>query len=117
MSESNPFNVLSELADKARSTAIELPPVQATQTHATGLGYNLLGQRFVSSMDDVSELLRVPPTTRIPGVKNFVLGVGNVRGRLMTVIDLAIFLDRRHPCHERSDGCWPLKMKRILSVL
>ena len=86
MSEANPFSTLNSLAERARTTAIELPPIQDTRTHANGLGFNLLGQRFVSSMDDVSELMRVPQTTRIPGVKNFVLGVGNVRGRLMTVI-------------------------------
>ena len=91
MSDTTPFNLLSRLAKKARDTAIELPAAQATQSHATGLGFNLLGQRFVASMDEVSELMRVPQATRVPGVKNFVLGVGNVRGRLMTVLDLALF--------------------------
>ena len=91
MSAMTAFGSLSQLADKARETAIELPSVQATQTHSTGLGFNLLGQRFVASMDEVSELMRVPPVTRVPGVKKFVVGVGNVRGRLMTVIDLALF--------------------------
>ncbi len=91
MSELASFSVLVDMAHKARATAIELPPVQSAQTHSTGLGYSLLGQRFVSSMDDVSELMRVPQVTRIPGVKNFVVGVSNVRGRLMSVIDLALF--------------------------
>jgi twitching motility protein PilI len=94
MSETSPFGMLNELAEKARSSAIELPSVQAAQTHTTGLGFDLLGQRFVASMDEVSELMRVPQVTRVPGVKNFVLGVGNVRGRLMTVIDLAMFFDQ-----------------------
>ncbi len=91
MSETSAFSLLTDLADKARLSAIELPPEQATQTHWTGLGFNLLGQRFVAPMDEVGELSRAPSATRVPGVKNFVLGVGNVRGRLMTVIDLAIF--------------------------
>ncbi|MBT4160683.1 MAG: purine-binding chemotaxis protein CheW [Gammaproteobacteria bacterium] len=108
MSESNPFSVLTELAERARTTAVDLPPVQDTQTHATGLGYNLLGQRFVSSMDDVGELMRVPQTTRIPGVKNFVLGVGNVRGRLMTVLDLALFFGQSSKT--------PRAQRRVLAV-
>lgn len=85
------YTVLVEMADRARQSAIELPPAQAAQTHETGLGFNLLDQRFVASMNEVNELMRVPQVTRIPGVKNFVVGVANVRGRLMTVIDLALF--------------------------
>lgn len=91
MSESSPFEMLSSLADEARLSAIELPPMQATQALATGLGFNLLGQRFVTSMQEISELMRVPSATRVPGVKSFVVGVGNVRGRLMAVVDLALF--------------------------
>ena len=91
MSELSPFEMLSSLADKARLSAIDLPSAQATQTLSTGLGFNLLGQRFVTSMKKTCELMRVPPATRVPGVKSFVIGVGNVRGRLMVVVDLALF--------------------------
>jgi twitching motility protein PilI len=91
MSELSPFEILSSLADKARLSAIDLPSAQATQTLWTGLGFNLLGQRFVTSMKETCELMRVPPATRVPGVKRFVIGVGNVRGRLMFVVDLALF--------------------------
>lgn len=108
MSEPTPFSILTNLAAKARAAAIELPPVQATQTHFTGLGFNLLGQRFVAPMDEVGELMSVPRTTRIPGVKNFVLGVGNVRGRLMSVMDLAIFFGQA--------SSLPRAQRRLLAV-
>ena len=91
MSEAAPFEVLSGLAERARSSALELPSVQAAQVHSTGIGFSLLGQRFMASMDQVSELMRVPQVTRVPGVKNFVMGVGNVRGRLLILVDLALF--------------------------
>jgi twitching motility protein PilI len=91
MSELSPFEMLSSLGDKARLSAIDLPSAQAIQTHSTGLGYNLLGQRFVTSMKEVSELMRVPTATRVPSVKNFVIGIGNVRGRLMILVDLVLF--------------------------
>ena len=68
MSEINPFSALAGLAQKARDTAIDLPPLQDRQAQATGLGFSLLDQRFVSSMDDVSELMRVPQVTRYAGV-------------------------------------------------
>jgi twitching motility protein PilI len=108
MSELTAYSMLSELAEKARNTAIELPSAKAAQALATGLGFNLLGQRFVASMEEVVELMRVPPATRVPGVKNFVLGVGNVRGRLMTVVDLALFFE------EPSE--LPKAQRRVLAV-
>lgn len=46
-------------------------------------------------MDEVAELMRVPSATRVPGVKNFVLGIANIRGRLMVIIDLAVFFGER----------------------
>ena len=75
MSEPSPFEMLSSLADEARLSAIDLPPAQATQTLATGLGFNLLGQRFVTSMKEISELMRVPPATRVPGAKSLLLAL------------------------------------------
>jgi len=108
MSEVNAFSTLADMAAKSRSTAIALPEIQSAQTHSTGLGFNLLGQRFVSSMKDVSELMRVPQVTRIPGVKNFVVGVSNVRGRLMTVIDLALFFGQA--------STLPRAQRRVLAI-
>lgn len=108
MSEATAFSVLANMAGKARAAAIALPEVESAQTHSTGLGFNLLGQRFVSSMEDVSELMRVPQVTRIPGVKNFVVGVSNVRGRLMTVIDLALFFGQA--------STLPRGQRRVLAI-
>lgn len=108
MSLSVAYNLLEEMADKARRLGLELPPEQSAQTHSTGLGFNLLGQRFVATMDDVGELMRVPQTTRVPGVKNFVLGVANVRGRLMTVLDLALLFGQA--------STLPRAQRRVLAV-
>ena len=105
---SEAFTLLNDIADKARGTAIEIPQVQTEQSHTTGLGFSLLGHRFVASMDEVSELMRVPQTTRVPGVKNFVLGVGNVRGRLMIVLDLALFFGEA--------SVLPRAQRRLLAV-
>ncbi len=108
MSEATAFSMLAGMAEKSRATAVALPEVESAQTHSTGLGFNLLGQRFVTSMEDVSELMRVPQVTRIPGVTNFVIGVSNVRGRLMTVIDLALFFGQA--------SSLPRAQRRVLAI-
>ena len=46
------------------------------------------GTRLVSKLGEVSELLKVPRLTALPSVKHWVMGIANVRGRLIPVIDL-----------------------------
>ena len=47
---------------------------------------------MVCGIDRVYESLPIPRITRVPGTKNFILGLANVRGNLMTVIDLGCYL-------------------------
>src|SRR5690606_32011485 len=49
-------------------------------------------ERYVAPMGDVNEILHVPRYTQIPGVKPFLMGASNVRGRLLPIFDLALFL-------------------------
>ena len=91
----NPFTQLVDLARRSENAARELPEKKATQTHWTGIGFNLLGHHFVVELDEVAELIRVPQFTGLPEVKPWVTGVANVRGRLLTILDLAIFFGQR----------------------
>lgn len=95
MSQQSPYETLVRLSQRSEAVYQELPARENAQTHWTGIGFSLLGQGFVVSMDEVAELMRVPHATRIPGVKNFVMGVANVRGRLMVIVDLALFFGER----------------------
>ncbi len=91
MSEVSPFSCLLEIAERSQQLALELPAKENAQTHWNGLGFSLMGHRFVAPMGEIAELMRVPQATRLPGVKHFVVGIANVRGRLMPILDLATF--------------------------
>lgn len=68
-----------------------------------GIGYRVGAREFVSSIDEISELLAVPLLTPVPGTQPWLLGVANVRGNLVPVIDFARFLfDERTTLSERS---------------
>lgn len=108
MTEAHPFKTLYAIAERSQKISVALPARENAQTHWNGLGFSLLGQRFVASMDEVGELLRVPQTTKVPGVKHFVVGVANVRGRLLVVIDLAAFFG------EASN--YPKAQRRVLAI-
>nr|WP_255774766.1 chemotaxis protein CheW [Microbulbifer zhoushanensis] len=80
-----------DIANRAKAQAAGLPGRQEVKPYWSGIGFSLLGHRFVAPMDEVVELLEVPPHTFIPGVQPWVRGVANVRGRLLPLFDLAMF--------------------------
>ncbi|MBQ74340.1 MAG: chemotaxis protein CheW [Gammaproteobacteria bacterium] len=108
MSDLTPFTSLLSLAVRSQEIAEELPSKENTQLHWAGLGFNLLGQRFVVPLNEVAETMRVPQATLLPGVKDFVVGIGNVRGKLMAVLDLAVFFGKV------SD--FPRNQRRVIAV-
>ncbi len=92
MSDAQPaFDVLLDLARRSRGSAKGLPAQVEIQPHWSGIGFSLFGHRFAVPMGDISEMLEVPSYTHLPGVHSWVLGLANVRGRLLPLFDLAMF--------------------------
>ena len=91
MTDQGPFSKLLALAQRSEEIGVDLPTRENTRTHWNGLGFSLLDHRFVVPLSEVGELMRLPVVTKLIGVKDFVVGVANVRGRLLVVIDLAMF--------------------------
>lgn len=91
MSHSEPFEVLQHIAELSTRHARGLPERVDVQAEWSGVGFQLRGMRYVAPMREVAEMLVVPEYTRIPGVKSWVKGVANVRGRLLPMLDLEIF--------------------------
>lgn len=68
-----------------------------------GLAFRMGDTRMVCGIDRVQESLQVPQITRVPGTKPFILGLANVRGDLVTVVDLGCFVfGSRTPASVRS---------------
>lgn len=88
----SPFEIL------ARYERLSLAHASGTQERLEapglwrGIGYRAGSHLFVSGIEEINELLALPPLTPVPGTKSWLLGVANVRGNLMPVIDLARFL-------------------------
>ncbi len=67
------------------------------QIEAPGLwraiGFRVGDRHFVSGIDEISEILMSPPpVTSIPSTRSWLMGVANVRGNLIAVVDLKQFL-------------------------
>jgi twitching motility protein PilI len=73
-----------------------------------GIGFRVGDRYFVSSISEVNEILSMPSAlTPVPATRNWLLGVGNVRGNLIAVVDLKQFLmEQRTHVSDRSRVLW-----------
>jgi len=89
---SSPFALLCQLEQRYLAMAAPLPAPQQVVQYWSGIGFRL-GQRLhTAPMGEVTEILYQPPCTSLPGVKSWVKGVANLRGRLLPILDLSGFL-------------------------
>lgn len=86
-----PFDLLAALDARLQATAAAGATSEA-QDVWIGLGYRVAGQQMVTPRADVREVLTPPEYTRVPGAKPWLLGIANVRGDLLPLIDLARLL-------------------------
>jgi len=57
-----------------------------------GIGFTLGATALLAPLEQVEEILTAPLMTRIPLTKAWVLGLANVRGNLLPVMDMRSFL-------------------------
>jgi len=87
------FDLLLSIDQRCRAHAAGLPSQGAPAQTWSGIGFRLAGQWLVAPMQDIAEVLREPQFSRLPGVKPWVLGMTNLRGRLLPIMDLCGLLD------------------------
>jgi len=61
----------------------------------TGVGFRVAGNDYLVNLKEVSEILSIPPYTKVPGAKSWVKGLANIRGTLLPIMDLHGFLGRK----------------------
>lgn len=87
------IDLLTEMERRSRENAQRLPAEVQQQETWSGLTYMLAGVRVVSAMSEISEMLPHPEhITSVPRSKEWMLGLANLRGNLMPIIDLQLFL-------------------------
>jgi twitching motility protein PilI len=91
----NPFEILHELAGQCSEANSYRLTNNDLNKAWSGIGFSLCGKAMMAPMGEVSEVTRLPKYTMIPGVKSWVIGVSNLRGRLLPIIDLEAFVGSR----------------------
>jgi twitching motility protein PilI len=91
-----PFEVLAEYERRSLEHAAGAPELVDAPGLWRGIGFRIGDRHFVSSIAEVNEILTPPAVTLVPGAKSWLLGVANVRGNLVPVVDLRDFIGASH---------------------
>ena len=100
------FDPFEALVDFERRAAAHVAGA-AEQVEAPGLwrgiAFRIGERRLMSGIHEVNEILMMPAMTPVPGTKPWLLGVANIRGNLVAVVDLRSYLEgERTPIVDRS---------------
>lgn len=96
-----PFEVLADYERRSLAHVVGLPEQLEAPGLWRGVGYRIGSHRLASGFDEVVEILPLPPISPVPGAQPWMLGVANVRGNLLPVVDLKQFLEgERTVLHE-----------------
>ena len=87
------FQTLVGLANTSKQHARGLPAQVDATPRWSGVGFSVAGKKYVAPMAQISEMLEMPPATRLPGVQPWVLGVANIRGRLLPLFNLPLYFN------------------------
>ncbi len=89
---SAPYEYLASLQARCQQNAVGLPTKARIADDWVGIAFSANSVRCITRMTEVTEILPVPDTIRVPGVKNWVKGLANIRGSLMPILDLRGYL-------------------------
>jgi twitching motility protein PilI len=87
-----PFELLREI-ERRNSQAQAGGSSGAIPDEWVGVGFRIGEEQFVSNRDQVREVLMLPDAmSRVPGAKRWLLGIANLRGHLLPLIDVKLLL-------------------------
>ena len=97
----DPFAILVDFERRSLAHEAGLPEQLDAPGLWRGVGYRIGNRRLASGFDEVLEVLPMPQVTPVPGAQPWMLGVANIRGNLLPIVDLKQFLEgERTVLHE-----------------
>lgn len=88
----HPFDYLSQLDALCRQRVARHPTPDEGLLSFRGLSFRVAAHELLAPMEEIAEIVTPPQLTRVPSVKPWALGIGNMRGNLLPVMDLQGFL-------------------------
>lgn len=92
----SPRGLISQLREMERRAGIrheQLPRQDEAYALWDGIVFSLMSIPVVAQLSDIKEILNLPSSvTRVPGTHGWMLGIANIRGNLLPITDLQLFL-------------------------
>ena len=96
-----PFDILADYEQRSLAHVAGLPEQLDAPGLWRGVGFRVGRRRLAAGFEEVVEILPMPQVTPVPGAQPWLLGVANVRGNLLPIVDLKQFLEgERTVLHE-----------------
>jgi twitching motility protein PilI len=87
-----PFELLQEMEQRSRA-AHAGQGGGSSPSEWVGVGFRMGEEQFVANREQVREVLMLPESmTRVPGASRWLLGIANLRGHLLPLVDLKLML-------------------------
>lgn len=86
--EKQPLDLLKQMANDSIEAISTRTSNKDLKTDWSGIGFSLCGQHMVAPMGQVVEIINTPNYTFIPRTKEWVLGLANIRGRMLPIYDI-----------------------------
>ena len=88
------FDCLRDMVGLIERNAAVVPPAQPYVEYWYGAAFEVLGVRCVASMKEARKVVSLTPTVSIPGVKQWVRGLANIGGRILSIADFTAFVSK-----------------------
>ena len=89
----DPYELLLEMERRSRLGLAAAAGGNAEATEWVGIGFRLGDERFLVPRGQVREVMMLPSMlTSVPGSKDWVAGIANLRGQLLPIVDMRRFL-------------------------
>lgn len=89
-----PFELLSEYERLSLKHTVKIQQ-EKLKDQWSGVGFKVDETHYAMAIDKIVEVLILTETTKIPGISSWVLGLGNIRGNLIPVVDLKSYLFKK----------------------
>lgn len=119
-----PIELLCQLRDQVEKKAVQ-PPKQIGDDSWQGVAFVVDNQQLLVNMKEISEVIEMPDFTSLPGVQPWIVGLANVRGMTLPLVDLGVYLDKeasrtKSRCHlislDRPDTKFGLIVDQIIGM-
>ncbi|EGV50952.1 type IV pili signal transduction protein PilI [endosymbiont of Riftia pachyptila (vent Ph05)] len=85
--------LLQVIEQRSHGNTLALPQQDKVQSAWEGVLFSLGKLSMVAPLSEIREILNFPTTlTTVPGTKSWMLGLANIRGNLVPIVDLQSFL-------------------------